>query len=109
MLRTKKKIGNITSPEFRAVQLTFHEFSIVLSSPHLTHLKLAELIIAEYAYPVANGEDGVDFSSPDCNLPQSQSALNRPIQDLRLDINTTSDVVVMDLIATSRYPINFQQ
>ncbi|KAG7440616.1 uncharacterized protein BT62DRAFT_937874 [Guyanagaster necrorhizus] len=98
-------MGNITSLELRAVQLTFHEFSIFLGSPHLTHLKLAELVIAEYADPAANGEDGVDFSSPDCNLPQPQSALNRPVQDLRLDINTTSDVVVMDLVATSRYSI----
>ncbi|KAG7447121.1 uncharacterized protein BT62DRAFT_1004696 [Guyanagaster necrorhizus] len=100
-------MGSITSLEIRDVQLTFHEFSIFLSSPRLTYLRLAQLIIVEYESS-PDGEDGIDFSSPICGLPQPRSALKRPVQDLRLDIITTSDAVVMDLIATSRYPIILQ-
>ncbi|KAK0462978.1 uncharacterized protein EV420DRAFT_1147550 [Desarmillaria tabescens] len=93
----------ITSLEIRRVQMTFREFMTLLSSPCLTHLRLSALTIGDY--PSSEGELGIDFTSPDCRFPQPQSALQRPIQDFRLDVITTSDIVIMDLIATSRHPI----
>ncbi len=96
----------ITSLELRRVGLTYYEFATFLSSPCLTHLNLGGLVIAEYdSNRTMDVEAGIDFSLPNCSLPQPQSALKRPLQDLRLDLITTSDAVVMDLIATSRYPI----
>ncbi|SJL08613.1 uncharacterized protein ARMOST_11980 [Armillaria ostoyae] len=96
----------ITSLELRCVDLTYHEFATFLSSLCLTHLNLGELVIAEYESNLTcNVEAGIDFSSPNCSLPQPQSALKRPLQDLRLDLIKTSDAVVMDLIVTSRHPI----
>ncbi|KAK0236658.1 hypothetical protein EDD85DRAFT_834334 [Armillaria nabsnona] len=96
----------ITSLELRRVDLTYHEFVTFLSSPCLTHLSLGGLVIAEYRSDLTtNVEAGVDFSSPNCSLPQPQFALKRPLQDLRLDLIKTSDAVVMDLIATARHPV----
>ncbi|KAK0184482.1 hypothetical protein F5146DRAFT_239969 [Armillaria mellea] len=96
--------AQITSLELRHVTLTFRAFNSLISSPCLTELYLDGLNVVEYdAAPDA--EEGTDFSAPDCRLPQPQSALRCPLKELRLDLTTTSDLVIMDLIATSRFPI----
>ncbi|SJL13171.1 uncharacterized protein ARMOST_16610 [Armillaria ostoyae] len=96
--------AHITSIELRHVTLTFRALNSFISSPCLTELFLVGLDVVEYE-SAPDAEHGTDFSAPDCSLPQPQSALRCPLKELRLNISTTSDLVIMDLIATSRYPI----
>ncbi|KAK0499123.1 hypothetical protein EDD18DRAFT_1350557 [Armillaria luteobubalina] len=98
-------MAQITSVELSYVKLTFREFNIFLSSPCLIELLLGGLHIVEYVPFTRLIEQGTDFSAPDCSLPQPQSALRCPLKELRLDIARASDFAIMDLIATSRYPI----
>ncbi|KAK0224286.1 hypothetical protein IW262DRAFT_883266 [Armillaria fumosa] len=97
-------MAQITSLELRHVTLSFHAFNSFISSPCLTELFLAGLRVVEYE-SAPDIEDGTDFSAPDCSLPQPQSALSCPLKELRLDIIKSSDFAIMNLIATSRYPI----
>ncbi|KAK0229847.1 hypothetical protein EDD85DRAFT_124648 [Armillaria nabsnona] len=96
--------AHITSIELRHVTLTFRALISLISSPCLTDLYLAGLDVVEYE-SAPDAEHGTDFSAPDCSLPQPRSALRCPLKALRLNIFKTSDLVIMDLIATSRYPI----
>lgn len=96
--------AHITSIELRHVTLTFRALNCFISSPCLTGLYLAGLDVVEYE-SAPDAEHGTDFSAPECSLPQPQSALRCPLKELRLNIFKTSDLVIMDLIATSRYPI----
>ncbi|KAK0479218.1 hypothetical protein IW261DRAFT_1419964 [Armillaria novae-zelandiae] len=96
-------MAQITSLELNHVVLTFCAFNSFISSPCLTKLYLAGIIVLEYEY--ADVEHGTDFSAPDCSLPQLKSALRCPLRELHLNMYKSSDLMIMDLIATSRYPI----
>ncbi|KAK0499163.1 hypothetical protein EDD18DRAFT_1377055 [Armillaria luteobubalina] len=95
-------MAQITRVELHHVALSFRALNSFISSPCLTDLFLAALHVEEYEESYS---EGTDFSAPNCSLPQPQSALRRPLEVLHLDILTASDFVIMDLIATSRYPI----
>ncbi|KAK0184494.1 hypothetical protein F5146DRAFT_1074808, partial [Armillaria mellea] len=100
-------MAQITILELNHVTLTLRAFISFISSPCLTKLFLAGLEVVEYESEdiAPDVEHGIDFSAPGCSLPQPLYALRCLLKELCLNIYKSSDLVIMDLIATARHPI----